>query len=139
MTLRSYPSAYDVQETLTSAQEAMKLSQARQGNKETLPYAQDNLRLASPFLGAQGPSQFSQQKESLELLSFSQGSAENSTSSPKVLHPSYDQGAVAQVTSVPGDGFSPSAQGILQTLPSSHIILEMPPSVQRIVDASLAE
>lgn len=60
-------------------------------------------------------------------------------SSPKVLGPSYDQGALKQVLSVPGAGHSLSCHEILQNLSSSKVILETSSSVQRAVEAPLDE
>lgn len=77
-------------------------------------------------------------KSLLDISHFSNGLQNHpSTSSPKGLGPSHDQGAVKQVPSVPGAGHSLSCHEILQNLLSSTVTLETSSSVQRAVEAPL--
>ncbi|XP_057616584.1 mucin-17-like [Chionomys nivalis] len=92
------------------------------------------------ILSTQGTVKLSpSRQESLGHSSFFQWSPKSSTSSPKVLGPSYDQGAVKQVPSVPGAGHSLSCHEVLQKLSSSKVTLEMSSSVQRALEAPLNE
>lgn len=77
------------------------------------------------------------QQEYLGHSSFPQWSQESSTSSSKVLGPSYDQEAVKQFPSVPGAGHSLSCHEILQNLSLSKVTLETSSFLQGAVEAPL--